>query len=66
MGEPDDLTLSIFFTIIFGAPFLEQPRTLEFLILLAILLGLPFFGGVFAGIATLIITRKTNFFIENK
>ena len=62
MWEPDDLTLSIFLTIIFGSPFFEPPSTLEFLILLTTLLGLPFFGGVFAGIATLIITRKTNFY----
>jgi hypothetical protein len=32
--------------------------------LLIILVAPIFFGGAFAGIATLIITRKTNFFIE--
>ncbi|MGV0104889.1 hypothetical protein [Nostoc sp. DSM 114167] len=50
--------------IFFASPFPEPPSTLEFLIILAIIFGLPFFGGAFIGIATLLITRKTNFFIE--
>ncbi|MCW5315212.1 hypothetical protein GTQ43_15760 [Nostoc sp. KVJ3] len=64
MWERDDITLSILPTIFFGSPFPEPPSNRESLILLAIIFGLPFFGGAFAGIATLLITRKTNFFIE--
>jgi hypothetical protein len=64
MWEPDNLTLSMLLTIFFASPFPEPPSTLELLILLAIIFGLPFFGGAFAGIATLFITRKTKFFIE--
>ncbi|MEH2191179.1 MAG: hypothetical protein V7K98_00715 [Nostoc sp.] len=64
MWEPDDLRLSILFPIFFGSPFPEPPSNRESLILLAIIFGLTFFGGAFAGIATLLITRKTNFFIK--
>ncbi|MEH2070664.1 MAG: hypothetical protein V7K47_21295 [Nostoc sp.] len=41
-----------------------EPDNITLLILFIIIFGAPFFGGAFAGIATLIITRKTNFFIE--
>ncbi|MEH2200447.1 hypothetical protein [Nostoc sp.] len=64
MWEPDDLRLSILLPIFFGSPFPEPPTTLELLMLLTIIFCPPFFGGAFAGIATLIIIRKTNFFIE--
>ncbi|MEH2440315.1 hypothetical protein [Nostoc sp.] len=64
MWEPDDLRLSILLPIFFGSPFPEPPSNRESLILLAIIFGLSFFGGAFAGIATLLITRKTNFSIE--
>ncbi|MEH2265191.1 hypothetical protein [Nostoc sp.] len=63
--KPGDVTLPMLITILFFAsPFPEPPSTLEFLIILAIIFGLPFFGGAFAGIATLFITRKSSFFIE--
>lgn len=64
MWKPDELTLSTLTTIFFGSPWPEPPSNRESLILLAIIFGLPFFGGAFAGIATLLITRKTNFLIE--
>ncbi|MEH2347288.1 MAG: hypothetical protein V7K55_04665 [Nostoc sp.] len=64
MWEPGELTLSTIPTIFFGSPFPKPPSSRESLILLAIIFGLPFFGGAFAGIATLLITSKTNFFIE--
>jgi hypothetical protein len=64
MWEPDDLRLLILLPIFFGSPFPEPPSNRESLILLAIIFGLTFCGGAFAGIATLLITRKTNFFIE--
>ena len=64
MWEPDDITLSILPTTFFGSPFPEPPSTLEFLIFVTTLFGLIFSGGAFAGIATLIITKKSNFFIE--
>ncbi|MEH1793372.1 hypothetical protein [Nostoc sp.] len=64
MREPGDLALSMLLTIFLASPFPEPPSNRESLILLAIIFGLPFFGGAFAGIATLLITRKTNFFIE--
>ncbi|MEH2085572.1 hypothetical protein [Nostoc sp.] len=64
MWQPEDITLSILPTIFFGSPFPEPPSTLELLIFFAIIFGFPFFGGAFAGIVTLIITKKTNFFIE--
>ncbi|WP_373528029.1 hypothetical protein [Nostoc sp.] len=64
MWEPDDPTLSILLPIFFGSPFPEPPSTLELLISFAMLFGPPFFGGAFAGIVTLIIIRKSSFFIE--
>ncbi|MEH2066076.1 MAG: hypothetical protein V7K50_28090 [Nostoc sp.] len=64
MWQPESLKLSRLLTILFGSPFPEPPSTLEFLIFVTTLFGLIFFGGAFAGIATLIITKKSNFFIE--
>jgi hypothetical protein len=41
-----------------------EPDNKTLLILLAIIIGVCCSGGAFAGIATLMITRKSNFFIE--
>ncbi|MBN3895496.1 MAG: hypothetical protein HWQ41_09570 [Nostoc sp. NOS(2021)] len=64
MWQPDSLTLSMLLTIFFGLRSPKLPSDLEFLIFVTTLFGLIFFGGAFAGIATLIITKKSNFFIE--